>query len=46
MHARLFIENELLRQQMKNFAVRRQRDSAGLIDGLANFFPPDFARAY
>ena len=45
MHAALVVENELLRQQVKDFAVGGQGNGAGLVYGQANFLAPDFARA-
>ncbi len=43
--AGLLVEDELLREEMDDLAVGRQRDGAGAIDGGADFFAGDLAHA-
>src|SRR5205085_6121473 len=43
-HAGLIVEDELLRQQMKNLTVRWQADGAGLFNGGANVVAGDLTR--
>ena len=44
LHAGLIVENELLRQQMQNFAIPRQRHGASFVHRLANFLASNLAR--
>ena len=43
--AGLVVENEFLRQQVKNFAIVGKRNGAGLVHRGAQFFAANFARA-
>ena len=43
-HAGLIVENEFLRQQVKNFAIGGKRNCAGALDGLLDLIAPDFTR--
>src|SRR6185369_7054443 len=44
-NARLFVEDELLGQQMNDLAICRKWNRARFVHGLSNFFSHDFARA-
>src|ERR1039457_3916913 len=44
LHARLIVENELLRQQMEDFAIGGQGHGASLVYGLTDFVPANLPR--
>jgi hypothetical protein len=44
-YAGLLVENEFLRQQVKDLAIGGQRDGASAVDGLLDLVASDFARA-
>jgi len=44
LHAGLIVENKLLRQQMQDFAIPRQRHGASLVHRLANFLASNLPR--